>query len=134
MSDWRDQMDDVLDEEPLYPDPDDGIFLTQDKPVFNSLIEGVVWNIADTQGLWRGDTIFSCGIFAEVYLDSKALAILELMIPDARTLPTHWIVQKYPGIRIIPFVAQEEMQKKWFDLLFSEQTHYTTTLFQGVMV
>ena len=97
-------------------------------PVFNTLIEGIVYNIADTEGFWQGDTQFQCGVFAEVYLDAKALAVIEFMIPGAIALPHFWIVQKFPIVRCISFPTQDGLQK-WWDTLYEEQTHWTMELF-----
>lgn len=105
------------------------MLLTQERTQFSSLIEGVVYHIADTECFWQGDPAFEIGVFAKVYLDAKALAILEFMIPDAKKLPRHWVVQKFPAVRVIPFSSSEEIQEKWIDVLFEEQTRVTMELF-----
>jgi hypothetical protein len=101
---------------------------THDKPHFNSLIEAIVWNIADMECQWQGDTQFSCGIFSEVFLDAKALAIIEFMIPHALGLPHYWIVQKTPVIQCTPYDTLAGL-KDWWDVLYDEQTHWTMELF-----
>lgn len=99
------------------------------KPQFNSLIEAIVWNIADSTCLWQGDTQFTCGIFSEVFLDAQTLAVIEFMIPNAVGLiPHYWIVQKTPIIQCIPYDTLEGL-KEWWDTLYAEQTQWTTALF-----
>ena len=107
-----------------------GKLFDKDKnPAFDTLLERIVYNIADYECQWQGDAEFECGIFAEVFLDAKALAIIDFLIQDAIALPHYWIVQKIPVARCIPYYTLEEL-KEWWDTLYEEQNRSMLEAFE----
>ncbi len=84
-------------------------------PLFNTLIESVIYHIADVQGLWVGFENSSWGIYAEVILNAEAIAVMDFIMPDADTMPRYWIVQKKPTVRCFAFDSMPQMQEEWID-------------------